>query len=142
MNSHPISARIAERRFDRPGEPLAHLIVEEVWVAVVQGELETGERLPTARQLAIALQVSPGTVERAYAELHRRGVLATGPEGCFVALTPPPEAERQRRVELVRLCRETVARAAELGVDLDTLLQTLSEYRGVSTDATPVKEAP
>lgn len=132
-----ITERLAVRLAAGGGEPVAHLIVEELWEGVVAGSLRTGARLPTARQLAIALGVSPRSVERAYAELERRGVIRTRPgEGTFVRLDPPPEEQRERRRAFAALCRETVARARALGFSLEELLDALAEYRTVAGRAT------
>jgi GntR family transcriptional regulator len=123
-----------------PSAPPAHRIVEDIWLAVVDGSLETGERLPTARQLAIDLGLSPRSIERAYAELERRGVVATRRgEGVFVALQPPPEAELARRREFTSLCRSAVERASELGFGVDDLMDEIAEYRntGRSSSRTP-----
>lgn len=126
----PITGQLAARLAERTGEPVAQLIVEELWLAVVEGSLASGERLPTTRQLAIDLGVSPRSVERAYAELERRGVIATRPgEGTFVSLAPPSEAEQTRHAEFAALCRETVERAARLGFSVNELLDALSEFR-------------
>lgn len=132
-----ITERLAARLATGGGEPVAHLIVEELWEGVVEGSLRTGARLPTARQLAIALGVSPRSVERAYAELERRGVIRTRPgEGTFVGLNLPSAEQRERRREFAALCRETVARARALGFSLDELLDALAEYRTVGGRAT------
>lgn len=125
-----LARRLAARLAESGGEPAAHVIVEDVWLAVVEGSLPTGARLPTTRQLAIALGVSPRSVERAYAELERRGVVATRPgEGTFVRLEPPSAEARERHREFAALCRETVARARELGFSVDELLDALADYR-------------
>lgn len=53
--------------------------------AVEAGTLPVGERLPTVRKLAAALDVAPGTVARAYRELEATGVIETrGRNGTFV----------------------------------------------------------
>lgn len=41
------------------------------------GELETGQRLPTVRQLAADLRVAPGTVSRSFKELEAAGYVET-----------------------------------------------------------------
>jgi GntR family transcriptional regulator len=126
----PITQRLAFRLAERPAEPVAHLIVDDLWLAVVDGSLESGERLPTARQLAIDLGVSPRSIERAYTELERRGVIATrAGQGTFVSLAPPSEAERERHQDFADLCRRTVQRAASLGFGVDDLLDALAEFR-------------
>jgi len=126
-----------------PSAPPAHRIVEDIWLAVVDGSLETGERLPTARQLAIDLGVSPRSIERAYAELERRGVVAARRgEGVFVALLPPPEAELARRREFTELCRSAVQRAGELGFGLDDLIDEIAEYRMSGRSASRTSQDP
>lgn len=129
-DAQPLVQRLAARLSTSGGEPVAHLIVDDVWLAVVEGTLQTGERLPTARQVAIALGVSPRSVERAYRELEERGVLAIRPgEGTFISLDPPPEAERERHRRFAALCRETFHRAAALGFTVDDLVDALAELR-------------
>jgi DNA-binding transcriptional regulator YhcF (GntR family) len=132
--SHPdatgIAGQLAQRLDPGRGVPLSSQIVDELWLAVVGGVLESGDRLPTVRQLAIELGVSPRTVELAYAQLERLGVVsARAGEGIFVSLSPPSRAERERYVELERLGREAAARAGELGFSIDDLIDLLAELR-------------
>ncbi|NIP81310.1 MAG: GntR family transcriptional regulator [Gemmatimonadetes bacterium] len=130
MESHERTLRLAQQLAGGVAEPVAHQIVENIWVAVVEGTLETGERLPTARQLAIALGVSPRTVERAYRQLEQRGVIVARPgEGTFVTLAAPSEEERARHRAFAALCGEAVDRARELGYGVDELIDALSDYR-------------
>ncbi len=58
--------------------------------AVGKGRLGPGDRLPTVRGLAAALEVSPATVAAAYRDLGRRGIaLGGGRSGTSVAPRPP-----------------------------------------------------
>ncbi len=132
MDADTIARRLAARLTAAGGAPAAHVIAEDLWEAAIDGSLETGARLPTTRQLAVALGVSPASVERAYADLESRGVIVTRPgEGTFVALTSGDSGELERRREFLELCRSTVHRAGELGYSLDDLLDELREYRSV-----------
>ncbi len=111
--------------------PLAARLAERIWEGVVEGEIDTGARLPTVRELAVALATSPRTVERAYLRLERLGVAHPRPgEGTFVSLAPPPEEERRRMVALAGIAREAVARAHGLGYAPDDLLEAVAEWRG------------
>ncbi|MCU0900150.1 MAG: PLP-dependent aminotransferase family protein [Cypionkella sp.] len=58
--------------------------------AIRSGELETGAQLPTVRELAWQLKVTPGTVARAYSLATQEGMLAaTVGRGTFVAARAP-----------------------------------------------------
>lgn len=64
-----------------------------VIVAVRDGILPAGTRLPTVRELAAQLALAPNTVARAYRELETAGVVETrGRHGTFVARTDPVDA--------------------------------------------------
>jgi GntR family transcriptional regulator len=135
MEKEALVTRLADRLLEGGPEPVAHLVVEELWLAVVDGSLDSGERLPTARQLAIALNVSPRSIERAYDELERRGVTVTRPgAGTFVSLQNVSPEELQRHRRLAEVCRETIEQAASLGFTIDQLIDALGEYRTAAGD--------
>lgn len=61
-------------------------IVEEYERYIRTGALREGEKLPSCRALAGDLGINPNTVERAYAELERRGLVRMLPKkGAFVS---------------------------------------------------------
>jgi len=133
MSSEGLIQRLTSELDPSSGEPIARQIVETIWREVVEGRLETGARMPTVRELAIQLGVSPRAVEWAYEELRRLGVAAThAGEGTFVSLDPPPEGERTRWQALRALSREAALRAQELGFGVHDLVEALEEFR---TDA-------
>jgi GntR family transcriptional regulator len=135
MDANEVMRRLAVRLREGTAEPVAHLVVEDLWLAVVDGSLESGERLPTPRQLAIGLNVSPRSIERAYAELERRGVVVSrAGAGTFVSLAPASESDRARHQQFAALCRATVEQAAELGFSIDELIDALAELRTADRD--------
>lgn len=143
MPDHPREAavRTPEIRLDPASDaPLYRQIVDQVWVDVASGALETGARLPTVRQLAIDLGVHPDTVARAYNELELLGViLRRGGEGTFVGLKPPLKAEIERRARLDKLCRDVMKQAEEIGFSLDDLIDMLTDMRSAPHSAVPPK---
>jgi GntR family transcriptional regulator len=57
------------------GLPVYRQIMDQVRRMVVAGRLRPGERLPSIRELAIALQLNPLTVGKAYGGLERARVV-------------------------------------------------------------------
>ena len=70
-------------------------IVETYTKYIRTGALRAGEKLPSCRGLAMQLGINPNTVERAYSELEKRGLIRTLPKkGAFVreeAEEKPPD---------------------------------------------------
>ena len=70
-------------------QPVYLSIADALARDIASGLLSPGERLPTLRELAQALQVTPGTINRAYAEAQRRGLLqGEVGRGTYVRSTP------------------------------------------------------
>jgi len=71
-------------------------LVRDVEQAVVAGALEPGERLPSVRNLARQLGLSPVTVAAGLAELRRRGIVITEQlRGTRIGPAPPVGTARQ-----------------------------------------------
>ncbi len=122
--------RLLLTELDRTDDrPLSHQIADGIWTAVIDGSLQTGERLPTVRQIAIEVNVHPRVVERAYDELRRRGVASFRPGGVFLSLADSDPRARERAASLEETCREAVARAEALGFTVDDVLETLTDLR-------------
>lgn len=71
---------------DASALPVYAQLQQQVIAAIGRGELRRGEQLPSVRDVAATLGINPNTVNRAYAELERDGVVATKRgRGTFVA---------------------------------------------------------
>lgn len=109
----PVSVNIAS------ASPVFNQIVTQLTGLIRTGELPEGAKLPSVRQLANELNVSPGTVQRAYGELERRGMIATAPG------KPARVAERkQAPCEVLAAVQVLVSAAHKRGV-------SQSEIQGV-----------
>ena len=71
------------------GEPTPHGIAATVARLITSGDLAPGDRLPTVRELALDLGVSPATVSHAWQALSGVGLIVSrGRSGSFVMATP------------------------------------------------------
>jgi GntR family transcriptional regulator len=86
--------------------PIYQQIMDEIRRALVVGTLEPDAPLPSVRQLAGELRINPNTVQQAYRELEREGlVYVQRGQGTFLSSRALPEEER------VRLTAQVAARA-------------------------------
>jgi GntR family transcriptional regulator/MocR family aminotransferase len=102
---------------DRTGAPLAAQIQEHVRVAIREGRLEAGERLPSTRRLADHLGVSRGTVVEVYEQLVAEGYVdsAVG-SGTRVAQLPGGDRHQRGRRTLTPPAQLTVQFDFEYGI--------------------------
>ncbi|HEX7089660.1 MAG TPA: Clp protease N-terminal domain-containing protein [Longimicrobiales bacterium] len=104
-------------------------IIAQVQEAVATGQLRPGDRLPTVRRLADDLDIAPGTVARAYAELERLGIVVSeGARGTRIAEQKKPlVADAERPDTLVGLLRPVAVAAFHLGASAGELRAALEE---------------
>ena len=75
--------------------PLYLQIMDEVRRGIVTGTIRPDEPLPSVRQLALELRINPNTVQQAYRELEREGVVyVRRGQGTFVAQNSGGAEER------------------------------------------------
>lgn len=102
--------------------PIYAQLVDRIRALVASGAVQPGERLPTVRDLAVALRVNRNTAARAYQVLESEGVIDTRRgEGSFIAAARPVWSleERYRRIE------HAVDRALVEAFHLDIPLESL-----------------
>jgi molybdopterin-binding protein len=97
-----------------------------VRMAVADGTLRPGHRLPSVRSLARQIGVAPNTVGRAYAELAREGVIQTragaGSEVAPLGQLNRPALVRARRERLRVMARQVSVRGLALGMSADEIV--------------------
>lgn len=112
---------------DRSDRPIGEQIVRRIQEQVATSALSPGQQLPPIRRLADRLDIAPGTVARAYAELERLGVVVTdGARGTRVAeRRPPADPDAPPPEELLHLLRPAVITAFHMGASASHLRATL-----------------
>lgn len=105
-------------------EPLHQQLSNQLRARILARELSDGELLPSIRALARSHRVSVITVQRAYEDLEREGLLVSRPgRGFFV--TPLPEGNRRARAlhRLTQALAAPVDAARQEGLGDDDIRQ-------------------
>jgi GntR family transcriptional regulator len=103
---------------ERSGVPIYVQIRDQLLRAIGAGVLKPGEKMPTMRQVAVALRIDLNTVRHAYDALARTGAIIIQPaRGTFVAERPPEADETGRAERLADLAHRTIASARAIGLD-------------------------
>jgi GntR family transcriptional regulator len=113
-------------RIDDSGVPIYVQVRDQLLRAIGAGALGPGDRMPTMRQIAVALKIDLNTARHAYEELERTGAITiVRARGTFVAEQPPspdPAAAARRADELAH---RTIAMAAAGGLDPQDVAQRM-----------------
>lgn len=66
--------------------PVYEQIVEQTEKFILAGILRAGDKIPSVRSMSVELSVNPNTIQKAVAELDRRGLIFSVPgKGSFVS---------------------------------------------------------
>lgn len=110
-------------------KPIYEQITSQMKAMIMNGELQTGDPIPSMRSLAKSIHVSVITVQRAYEDLQRDGFIETTVgRGSFVAARNRDfmQEEVQKKVEeQLSLAAET-ARAG--GIPLSKLIELMTIF--------------
>lgn len=123
--------------------PASIQIARRLRVAIADGVLLPGDRLPTVRGAARRLSLAANTVARAYAALAREGVILAraggGSEVAPVASLDRPALTRHRQERLEALARQVAVRGLSLGFSADEIAGALE--RELARHGQPVSAA-
>jgi GntR family transcriptional regulator len=132
---HTIMQLVDALRIEPTGVPIYVQLRDQLLRAIGEGVLSPGDQMPTMRQVAVALKVDLNTVRRAYDDLERLGALRLERgRGSFVAAPPAPVSAEVQRAAAASLARQTLARAAALGIAPDLLIETLAATAAFKED--------
>lgn len=104
--------------------PIYQQIMHEIRRGIVVGSLGAEDPLPSVRQLAAELKINPNTVQQAYRELEREGVVhVRRGRGTFVTGVRSQDAERR---QLARsLAERALHEAYRHGLDAGELIEAV-----------------
>jgi len=99
-------------------------IVQQVEKYVLSGVLAGGDKMPSVRRMSVELHVNPNTVQRAYTELERAGVIVTAPgRGAFVSEQGASTLKERRKEMSLTELKDLVGQLKLAGLDKQQILQ-------------------
>src|ERR1700716_822280 len=124
--------------------PVYVRVERRIRMGVADGTLQPGDHLPSVRDLARKLGLSPNTVGRAYADLSREGVImARAGGGSEIAAgdrLDQPALQRGRLERLRVLARQMAVRGLALGLEPDEIVEAVKAE--LAAHGRPVSGAP
>ena len=110
----------------RDSRPIYTQITDGFRDQILAGILQTGDKLPSVRELASSLTINPNTIQRAYRELELQGWIATVPgKGCFVCGVPAVSPKEKQ--PLLDNFDKAVAALLAMGLTKEDLIARLEQ---------------
>jgi GntR family transcriptional regulator len=109
--------------------------MDQIRSLLLSGQLRAGDLLPSVRAVALALEVNPMTVSKAYSLLEAEGTVERV-RGTGMRVCPPRSgySVRSRVAELGPLLEQVAARAQQLALSPEQVHQALESYLGTPKD--------
>lgn len=108
--------------------PIYAQIAQHIKMQIVSQEIKSGDQLPTVREYAENAGVNPNTMQRAFTELEREGMVYSQPTaGRYV--TDDQELISQKRRELAKEELDSfVTNMSKMGFSKNEILPVLEAY--------------
>lgn len=109
-------------------KPIYMQLADRIQRQIISRELQAGERLPSVRDMGIKYSMNPNTVQRAYSELEREGILETKRgQGTFVTERLDHLVQLRDKLKHEQL-QQFVHVMQEMGYSSAEILSGLEEY--------------
>ena len=106
--------------------PIYIQVMDMIKKQIVSKELQGGDKLPSVRELAIALKVNPNTIQRTYQELEREGIAETQ-RGLGRYVTDDGQRTKLLKDEMCHtLIQNFIKEMRDLGFADDHIIQMMS----------------
>lgn len=110
--------------------PVYEQLVDQVEKFILTGILSEGDKIPSVRSLSMELSVNPNTIQKAFSELDRRGLINSVPgKGCFVSDNAKKVLQVSRRGNLKGLS-DQIRELALAGVSKEEIISCVEKVFG------------
>lgn len=109
--------------------PIYEQIVERFRMLILNGVLESDEKLPSVRALAVELSINPNTIQRAYTELERSGLIySVKGKGNFVSANG--SVVEQEKEKIICDLKDKIKSCREMGISAQEIEECIKEVYG------------
>lgn len=106
-------------------QPVYEQLINQIEHFILTGILGTKDQIPSVRSLALQLSVNPNTIQKAYSELDRRGIIYSVPgKGCFISEDAHEILSQYKRQKLSEL-EELMYELSLAGVTKEQMIQCI-----------------
>lgn len=123
-----------------PNMPIYLQIMEEIKRQIVSGEKKPGSKVESVRELAQTMGVNPNTMQRAFAELEREGLMYTErTSGRYI--TTDDKLIREIREESVnKIIDEFIELMQKSGFNKEDILNLIEKHLGENKNEQSVRD--
>lgn len=112
---------------NKASKPLYEQIATQIKAAIMSGELNAGEPIPSMRALAKSLHISVLTVQKAYETLQNEGFIeTTAGKGCYVSAQNQDFYLEEQQKKIEEHFSEAIEIARSSGINLEKLIGLLT----------------
>ena len=110
--------------------PIYAQLVERLKTEIVSGVYPPGGRLPSVRELAATASVNPNTMQKAFAEVERTGLIITMRTSGRIVTEDTAMINETRRELAEEQISQFLTQMNNLGFDRSEIIELLSERKG------------
>ena len=110
--------------------PIYAQLVERLKTEIVSGVYPPGGRLPSVRELAATASVNPNTMQKAFAELERTGLIITMRTSGRIVTEDTAMINETRRELAEEQISQFLTQMNNLGFNRSEIIELLSERKG------------
>lgn len=112
----------------RSSQPIYEQIISQYKYLTLQGYLKSGDAIPSVRKLAMELEVTPGTVAKAYRAMEQQGMIETlRGRGTFIAAVPDKIRDEGVIDKVKNQLREDCMELIYQGMEKEEIVQLIRE---------------
>lgn len=116
-------------------KPIYLQVADRICYSIVRGEIRSGDKLPSVREMAVEMGVNPNTIQRTYAEIERDGIVETKRgQGTFVKNDPALIASLRMRIQ-TEIMETFVENMKEIGLSKPEMLAAVQGFLKERGDA-------